>query len=194
MRRVKSTCSLLFVSLLPPPPAHCARESLNHLPVRWKVRVSTRWPCRCSSSSGYSCWDRGPGLGPRHTLSLLCWLAGYSVRTLPPQAWGFGLRSPFLVPWSWTIIRNAWNELILLQEEFYLARSRRKPHGDHNESSFMEKSSETSQGCFRSVQFSQQTKPLGWFLPGCCAIDRQTWGALALGRDLLWWQIPRFYG
>lgn len=28
---------------------------------------------------------------------------------------------------------------------------------DHNESSFMEKNSETSQGCIHSVQFSQQT-------------------------------------
>lgn len=46
-RLMKSAWPVLFVCLPPPPPVHCARESLNHLPVRWNQRVRTRWPCVC---------------------------------------------------------------------------------------------------------------------------------------------------
>ena len=61
-RLMKSTWPILFVCLPPPPPVHCARESLNHLPVRWNERISTRWPCFWSWGLGSSCWVEGQAL------------------------------------------------------------------------------------------------------------------------------------
>lgn len=148
---MKSTRPVLFVCLPPPPPMHCARESLNHFPVRWNERISTRWPYSWSSGSGCSCWGRRPGPGPEHILSLCRGLARHNVLTSRLTAKVLGLRSQILVLRGWTTVRNAWSKLITLKEEFYLASSSRRPFSEYNKSWDLGKSDGIAQGYISSI-------------------------------------------
>lgn len=149
---MKSAWPVLFVCLPPPPPVHCARESLNHLPVRWKERVRTRWPRFCSPGSGADAEVAGQVLAQgTHCPCTKGWLGRHSVLLSCPKARVFGLRSQILMRGGWKTIRIAWNKCNILQEEFYLASSGQRPLGNYNKSWGIEKNCGTAEDCINST-------------------------------------------
>lgn len=134
-----SASSALCKRKVKPSSCQVEREAQHQVAYSW------------SPGSGCSCWGGGPGPGPGHILSLCRGLARHSVLSSRPKARVLGLRSQIIVLWGWMTIRNAQNNLSILQEEFYLASSSWRPFNAYNKSWDMGKSYGIAEGYIKST-------------------------------------------